>query len=228
MSRPRINGTLTTGLLTTWAVKLMRRNARYTKSTFDDLPTAVFWLRMAIAVLCGVVSGLAPLTGWSGFVVFGAAALGAVMLLLGPTWLDVDYDEWGFQELAGEGLMPSFGIFLVRYKWDCGKLAPVQHTPSPSLAARVDNTVHGFLLIASAARAWHARAASAPPAKIHGRRRPCRELAQGCCECAEPVLVVCHACRLNNCVSKATLGTKTTTLGRRKVLAQAAAKRCRR
>lgn len=182
MSQLRISGALTTGLpITTWAAKLMLRNARYTKSTFADLPTAVFWLRMAIAVLCGVVSGLAPLTGWSGFVVFGAAALGAVMLLLGPTWLDVDYDEWGFQELAGEGLMPSFGIFLVRYRREGRTIGSMHGATRPSLAARVDSIVHGFLLVASAARAWHARAASAPPAKVHGRRRPCREFAQGCC-----------------------------------------------
>ena len=132
MSQLRINGALTTGLpVTAWAAKLVRRNARYTKSTFEDLPSAVFWLRMAIAVLCGVVSGLAPLTGWSGFVVFGAAALGAVMLLLGPTWLDVDYDEWGFQELAGEGLMPSFGIFLVRYRREGRKVSSNHRATRP-------------------------------------------------------------------------------------------------
>ena len=136
MSQLRISNTPTTQHVTTWAAKLSRRNARYTKATFEDLPTAVFWLRVTIAVLCGVVSGLTPLTGWSGFLLFGTAALGAVMLLLGPTWLDVDYDEWGFQELAGEGLMPSFGIFLVR-RLKGGKFAMLSYATPLGLPSQL-------------------------------------------------------------------------------------------
>lgn len=97
-----------------WALKLSKRGARYTKATFSDLPTALLWLRLAIAVVCGVVCGISPLTGWTGFVIFGVLAVGAVTLLLGPAFLDIDYDDFSQQELMGEGLMPAFGVFMVR------------------------------------------------------------------------------------------------------------------
>lgn len=99
--------------LAQWAVKLTKRGARYTKANFADLPAALLWLRLAIAVVCGVVCGIAPLTGWSGFILFGALAVGAVTLLLGPAYLDIDYDDFSQQELMGEGLMPSIGVFLL-------------------------------------------------------------------------------------------------------------------
>ena len=97
----------------TWAAKLSRRGGRFTKSTFEDLPAALLWLRVLIAFGCGLFSGLAPLTGWSGFLLFGVFSVGFVMLLLGPAYLDVDFQDFNQQELLGQGLMPAFAVFLV-------------------------------------------------------------------------------------------------------------------
>jgi hypothetical protein len=97
-----------------WLRKAAVRGARYDKTTFADLPRAVFWLRMVLGVSCGIAAGAAPLTGWSGFILFGATAFGLVMLFLGPAYLDIDFTEFDQSEILQEGSMPAFAIHMVR------------------------------------------------------------------------------------------------------------------
>jgi hypothetical protein len=97
-----------------WARKALARGSRYNKRTFPDLPRAIFWLRVSVGILTGLLSGLLPLTGWNGFILFGFGAFVLLSLYLGPQFLDVDYTDWSQNELLQEGGMVAFALHMVR------------------------------------------------------------------------------------------------------------------
>jgi hypothetical protein len=71
-----------------WLRKAMWRTTRVNRESFADLPVALFWLRVLIGTITGVIAGALPLTGWSGFILFGVL-FGLTILFVGPAYLDV-------------------------------------------------------------------------------------------------------------------------------------------
>lgn len=92
------------------------------QTSFPELPDALFWTRQALAVLFGLICGVIPFTGWIGIIVWAVLVMGPPVLYQ-QTYLDVDWapadaekdDGIAYQwtKLAQEGMMPSFGTFLL-------------------------------------------------------------------------------------------------------------------
>lgn len=74
---------------------------------------ALFWVRVVLGAVMGIAWGAIPLRGWLGFLLFFAinfmSAFGYVNYFQGF------YDYEDSSEVSQEGLMPSFGLFMVNY-----------------------------------------------------------------------------------------------------------------
>ncbi|QDZ23193.1 Rab5-interacting protein [Chloropicon primus] len=77
----------------------------------DKLLDALHWLKQIMGVICGVVFGFLPITGF-----VGAAAFAAINAASSHTfyhsYLQIDEDDYGgHSALLGEGFMPSVFVF---------------------------------------------------------------------------------------------------------------------
>ncbi|XP_037540019.1 uncharacterized protein RAB5IF [Nematolebias whitei] len=79
----------------------------------DEFLDVIYWLRQIIAVILGVVWGVAPLKGFLGIAIFCVINAGLLYLYF-SSFQQVDEEEYGGTwELTKEGFMTSFALFLV-------------------------------------------------------------------------------------------------------------------
>ncbi|XP_050951756.1 uncharacterized protein RAB5IF [Labeo rohita] len=79
----------------------------------DEFLDVVYWFRQIIAVVLGVIWGVAPLKGFLGIAIFCIINAG-VLYLYFSSFQQVDEEEYGGTwELTKEGFMTSFALFLV-------------------------------------------------------------------------------------------------------------------
>ncbi|KAG1942064.1 Rab5-interacting family protein [Pimephales promelas] len=79
----------------------------------DEFLDVVYWFRQIIAVILGVIWGVAPLKGFLGIIIFCVINAG-VLYVYFSSFQQVDEEEYGGTwELTKEGFMTSFALFLV-------------------------------------------------------------------------------------------------------------------
>lgn len=79
----------------------------------DEFLDSVYWIRQIIAVLLGVLWGFIKFKGIFGIIVYVLINLGIVFVYY-ASYHEVDEEEYGGHgELAKEGLLTSFSLFLV-------------------------------------------------------------------------------------------------------------------
>lgn len=71
-------------------------------------------LRAALGLALGLAAATAGLTGWSGFILYAAAAMGVVAVYL-RSYLDVDVESFTDTSLMTEGLQPGLAMFLLAW-----------------------------------------------------------------------------------------------------------------
>uniref|UniRef100_A0A8C1LVE2 RAB5 interacting factor n=1 Tax=Cyprinus carpio TaxID=7962 RepID=A0A8C1LVE2_CYPCA len=83
----------------------------------DEFLDVVYWFRQIIAVILGVIWGVAPLKGFLGIAIFCVINAG-VLYVYFSSFQQVDEEEYGGTwELTKEGFMTSFALFLVDTFW---------------------------------------------------------------------------------------------------------------
>ncbi|XP_077424679.1 GEL complex subunit OPTI [Vanacampus margaritifer] len=94
----------------TWS-KAFNGNAVWDEK--DEFLDVIYWLRQIIAVILGVIWGVAPLKGFLGIAIFCIINAG-VLYVYFSSFQQVDEEEYGGTwELTKEGFMTSFALFLV-------------------------------------------------------------------------------------------------------------------
>uniref|UniRef100_A0A3Q0T7A3 RAB5 interacting factor n=1 Tax=Amphilophus citrinellus TaxID=61819 RepID=A0A3Q0T7A3_AMPCI len=79
----------------------------------DEFLDVIYWLRQIIAVILGVIWGVAPLKGFLGIAIFCIINAG-VLYVYFSSFQQIDEEEYGGTwELTKEGFMTSFALFLV-------------------------------------------------------------------------------------------------------------------
>lgn len=79
----------------------------------DEFLDVIYWFRQIIAVILGVIWGVAPLKGFLGIAIFCIINAG-VLYVYFSSFQQVDEEEYGGTwELTKEGFMTSFALFLV-------------------------------------------------------------------------------------------------------------------
>uniref|UniRef100_A0A8C1ZUZ1 RAB5 interacting factor n=1 Tax=Cyprinus carpio TaxID=7962 RepID=A0A8C1ZUZ1_CYPCA len=79
----------------------------------DEFLDVVYWFRQIIAVVLGVIWGVAPLKGFLGIAIFCVINAGVLYVYI-SSFQQVDEEEYGGTwELTKEGFMTSFALFLV-------------------------------------------------------------------------------------------------------------------
>ena len=73
---------------------------------------ALFWIRIVLGLVMGIVWGAIPLKGWIGFLLFIAINLMAAFGYVNYYQGFYDYED--SNEVSQEGLMASLGLFLVK------------------------------------------------------------------------------------------------------------------
>jgi len=77
----------------------------------EDLLDVIHWQRQLIAITCGLIWGILPLTGLYPFL--GYIALNQALVLSWWRMQRIEEDDYGgTQALMGEGLPPSIGLFV--------------------------------------------------------------------------------------------------------------------
>ncbi|MBN3279121.1 FA83D protein, partial [Polyodon spathula] len=93
-----------------WSKAFIRNATWEDKDEFLDV---IYWIRQIIAIILGVVWGIAPLKGFLGIAIFCAINAG-VLYLYFSSFQQIDEEEYGgLWELTKEGFMTSFALFLV-------------------------------------------------------------------------------------------------------------------
>ena len=90
--------------------RLVDRDVEWDKAELLD---TIYWLRQALAVLCGPLFGLLGVTGSAGMIVFVAVLMVGVFGWYGK-YQQVDVEEMGSWQLMSEGSWPAFALFVVR------------------------------------------------------------------------------------------------------------------
>ncbi|KTF74159.1 hypothetical protein cypCar_00048870 [Cyprinus carpio] len=89
------------------------RGERRTEAVLDEFLDVVYWFRQIIAVVLGVIWGVAPLKGFLGIAIFCVINAGVLYVYI-SSFQQVDEEEYGGTwELTKEGFMTSFALFLV-------------------------------------------------------------------------------------------------------------------
>ena len=96
----------------TFLARLQRLVDRDTEWAKPDLLDSIYWLRQALAVLCGPLFGLAGVTGAVGTVAFIALLMVGVFGWYGK-YQQVDVEELGSWQLMSEGSWPAFALFVL-------------------------------------------------------------------------------------------------------------------
>ncbi|CAB1451007.1 unnamed protein product [Pleuronectes platessa] len=79
----------------------------------DEFLDVIYWLRQIIAIILGVIWGVAPLKGFLGIAIFCVINAG-VLYVYFSSFQQIDEEEYGGTwELTKEGFMTSFALFLV-------------------------------------------------------------------------------------------------------------------
>ncbi|XP_059905368.1 uncharacterized protein RAB5IF [Gadus macrocephalus] len=79
----------------------------------DEFLDVIYWIRQIIAIILGVVWGVAPLKGFLGIAIFCIINAG-VLYVYFSSFQQIDEEEYGGTwELTKEGFMTSFALFLV-------------------------------------------------------------------------------------------------------------------
>ncbi|XP_032376692.1 GEL complex subunit OPTI [Etheostoma spectabile] len=79
----------------------------------DEFLDVIYWIRQIIAVILGVIWGVAPLKGFLGIAIFCIINAG-VLYVYFSSFQQIDEEEYGGTwELTKEGFMTSFALFLV-------------------------------------------------------------------------------------------------------------------
>uniref|UniRef100_A0AAZ1XRA2 RAB5 interacting factor n=1 Tax=Oreochromis aureus TaxID=47969 RepID=A0AAZ1XRA2_OREAU len=79
----------------------------------DEFLDVIYWLRQIIAIILGVIWGVAPLKGFLGIAIFCIINAG-VLYVYFSSFQQIDEEEYGGTwELTKEGFMTSFALFLV-------------------------------------------------------------------------------------------------------------------
>ncbi|KAK9813960.1 hypothetical protein WJX73_006960 [Symbiochloris irregularis] len=92
-------------------VKALRADA-HTHWEEEELLNTVHWLKQVLALVCGLLWGVVPLTGLAAFLGFVALNLAAVFCWYRMQRLDEDL-YGGHQVLLSEGFPPSVAVFLI-------------------------------------------------------------------------------------------------------------------
>lgn len=77
----------------------------------DDVLKRVFWVKLVVAVLAGLVCGLVGFVGATTIIGFGAVATGVSFAYV-TKYLELDEEDIGRWELIQEG-WPAFPTFLL-------------------------------------------------------------------------------------------------------------------
>lgn len=94
--------------------KMMKYNAKWDKENFPKFPDAVHWLRQLIALTCGVVCGVLPITGTVAIASFLFINI-YIPYLYYTNYANVNIDDFGAQKLLFEGFQPSAAIFMLTW-----------------------------------------------------------------------------------------------------------------
>ncbi|CAJ0965077.1 unnamed protein product, partial [Ranitomeya imitator] len=78
----------------------------------DEFLDVIYWMRQILAIVLGVIWGIAPLKGFVGIAIFCLINAG-VLYLYFSSFQQIDEEEYGGTwELTKEGFMTSFALFL--------------------------------------------------------------------------------------------------------------------
>lgn len=92
--------------------KALKYNAKWDTDNFVKFPEAVHWLRQLIALSCGLVCGLLPVTGVVAIVVFLFLNT-YIPYYYYTTYANVNVDDFGAQKLLMEGYQSSAALFML-------------------------------------------------------------------------------------------------------------------
>mmetsp|Transcript_28644 Transcript_28644/g.48353 ORF Transcript_28644/g.48353 Transcript_28644/m.48353 type:complete len:136 (-) Transcript_28644:336-743(-) len=94
--------------------KALQYNAKWDKENFVKFPETVHWLRQIIALICGILFGVLPITGTAGIATF--LMLNTYLPYLYYTsYANVNIDDFGAQKLLFEGYQPSAALFMLAW-----------------------------------------------------------------------------------------------------------------
>ena len=86
----------------------------WTKEDFPRLPAALFWLRLIIGLVLGVIAAVLDLRGQIGVVGY-AVTSSVIVFLYYAKFLDVDVEDFGNGSLISEGFMPGLGLYILTW-----------------------------------------------------------------------------------------------------------------
>jgi hypothetical protein len=94
--------------------KALKHNAKWDTENFAKFPDVVHWLRQVIALLCGVVCGILPITGMMAITAFLFLNT-YIPYYYYTSYANVNVDDFGAQKLLMEGYQPSFALFMLAW-----------------------------------------------------------------------------------------------------------------
>lgn len=81
----------------------------------DDLLDVIYWMRLVVSILLGILCGIVPLTGILGIVLYLGISCGLIYAYC-SIFQQIDEDEFGgMWEILKEGFMTSFAMFLINW-----------------------------------------------------------------------------------------------------------------
>lgn len=81
--------------------------------TSNELSEVIHWFRQIIGIVCGLVWGIIPITGFLGNILYMFVNFGVIFLWY-DKYQDIDDEEYGGRfELMKEGLPSSISLFLI-------------------------------------------------------------------------------------------------------------------
>jgi len=93
--------------------KALSTNAKWTKTELGDV---IHWLRQALAIACGLIWGLVPITGAIGILSYLLLSFITLFVYYSKFLGLEDDEEFGSRwDLIQEGYLTAFGLFLVSW-----------------------------------------------------------------------------------------------------------------
>jgi hypothetical protein len=92
--------------------KALQYNAKWDKDNFVKFPDCVHWLRQLIALVCGFLFGVVPVTGTAGISAFLFLNT-YIPYLYYTSYANVNIDDFGAQKLLMEGYQSSAALFML-------------------------------------------------------------------------------------------------------------------
>lgn len=81
----------------------------------DDLLDVIYWMRLVVSIIVGILCGIVPLTGILGIVLYLGISCGLIYAYC-SIFQQIDEDEFGgMWEILKEGFMTSFAMFLINW-----------------------------------------------------------------------------------------------------------------